>query len=120
MYTLCDQGFFVILNKVGLFFVHQVTLAHAGWGIVLALSSSTFASADFCFANSKDFPIVTTTAITSKAACKSLFSGGVCCSPGIMCAIEWCDVALLTADEGSTGRQVDWNAWGEVRVLQLG
>ena len=37
------------------------------------------------------------------AACKSLFSGVVCCSPGVMCAVAWCGVVLVTADAESTG-----------------
>ena len=51
----------------------------------------------------EDLPIVRTAAITPMAACKSLFSGGVSCLPGVMCAMAWCGVTLVTADEGSTG-----------------
>ena len=43
--------------------------------------------------------------ITSESmpACKSLFSGVVCCSPDIMCAVGWCGITLITAGRGSRG-----------------
>ena len=47
--------------------------------------------------------IVTMSLITSTAACKSLFWGVVCCSPVVMCAVEWWNITLVTADEESTG-----------------
>ena len=55
------------------------------------------------FAISEDLHIVTMSVNTSIAACKSLFSDVVCCLPGIICAVVWCGIVLITADGGSTG-----------------
>ena len=54
--------------------------------------------------------------ITSTATCKSLFSVVVCCSPGIVCAVEWRDVTFITADVAFRGcaRQDDWDTWTQV------
>ena len=58
--------------------------------------------------NSKVCAAFTAPVITSTATCKRLFSCVVCHSPGIMCAVEWCDMMFFTA--GMAFRGCVWHS----------
>ena len=45
--------------------------------------------------------VFTVPAITSMAACKSLFPCVVCYSPAVMCTVEWCGTMFVTVGGGA-------------------